>query len=126
MKGMKTGGRSAGTPNKSTSALRELVEGLAGKPLPFLLVEMGIEARERGDYHLAILAVAKACSYVYSRPMAMPDREPLPRVVIIDDIDPAPPEHNPDGSRNVVIRLPRTHDEASDQEPREGPLSPER
>lgn len=115
---MKTGGRSMGTPNKATSGLRELVEASTGHPLPFLLVKMGMEAYDRGDHHLAILAIAKACSYVYPRPTPTPDREPLPRIVIIDDIEPDPPARNEDGSLNVVIRLPTDHEANKEQHKR--------
>ena len=108
MKGRKTGGRQAGTPNKATSGLRIQVEAEAGAPLPVLLARIGREAMAT-DLSLAVMALSKAAAYVYPRPQELPYQEPLPRMVIIDDIDPAPPERNEDGSLNVVIRLPTQH-----------------
>lgn len=103
-RGMKTGGRQAGMPNRSTAALRDQVE--AGALLPVLLARIGRQALEAGELPLAVVALAKAAAYTYGRPQPAIDAEPLPRVVIIDDIEPLPLEHNPDGSRNLVIRRP--------------------
>ena len=104
---MRHGGRIAGTPNKATQQLRELVEAEAGGPLPVLLARIGRQAIELGNMELACMAIAKAAAYCYARPQYLPEQaEPLPRVVIIDDISPAPPHRNEDGSRNIVIRRP--------------------
>lgn len=83
--GFKAGGREAGTPNKATLALRELVEAEAGGPLPVLLARAGRAAMDRGDLELAIVAWAKAAPYAYGRPKwdAPP---PAPPIVIVDDI----------------------------------------
>lgn len=110
-RGMKTGGRQAGTPNRSTAALRDQVEVEAGAPLPVLLARIGRQALEAGELPLAVVALAKAAAYTYGRPQPAIDAEPLPRVVIIDDIEPLPPERNPDGSRNMVIRRPSLPEE---------------
>lgn len=85
MRGQKTGGRSWGTPNKVNSTLRSLLEDKAGAPLPVLLLELGLEARARGDLQLAVLALSKACPYAYGR--AQHEEEPsAPPIVIVDDI----------------------------------------
>ena len=103
---MRHGGRIAGTPNKATHQLRELVEAEAGGPLPVLLARIGRQAMELGNMELACMAIAKAATYCYTRPQYFPEEEPLPRILIIDDISPIPPERNEDGSRNIVIRRP--------------------
>jgi hypothetical protein len=105
---MRHGGRIAGTPNKATQQLRELVEAEAGAPIPVLLARIGRSAYENGHLELATTALAKAATYVYGRPRDAYE-EPLPRIVMINDIQPMPPEHNEDGSRNIVIRNP-VHD----------------
>lgn len=103
---MRYGGRTAGTPNKATQRLRELVEAEAGAPLPVLLARIGRAALDGGQLELACMAMAKAATYVYARPQYYPEHEPMPRFVVIDDIAPAPPDRNEDGSRNIVIRMP--------------------
>lgn len=83
MRGRKTGGRQAGTPNKATSTLHELVETEAGAPLPVLLTRIGIQAMKAGDHQLAVNALSKAAAYVYPRiATADPPAPPLPPVVI--------------------------------------------
>lgn len=83
MRGHKTGGRQAGTPNKATSSLHELVEAEAGAPLPVLLTRIGIRAMENGDHQLAVNALSKAAAYVYPRMAAAdPPSPPLPPVVV--------------------------------------------
>lgn len=81
MRGHKTGGRQAGTPNKATSSLHELVEAEAGAPLPVLLTRIGIRAMENGDHQLAVNALSKAAAYVYPRVAAVdppaPPTEPI-------------------------------------------------
>ena len=67
MKGRKTGGRQAGTPNKDTSTLQELVELEAGEPLPVLLTRIGVKAMKAGDHQLAVNALSRAAVYVYAR-----------------------------------------------------------
>ena len=57
----------AGTPNKSTSALRDLVEAEADAPLPVLLTRIGIRAMKSGDDQLAVNALSRAAAYVYPR-----------------------------------------------------------
>ncbi len=90
MRGHKTGGRQAGTPNKATSSLHELVEAEAGAPLPVLLTRIGIRAMENGDHQLAVNALSKAAAYVYARmATADPPAPPLPPVVI-NFADPLP------------------------------------
>ena len=75
--GTKTGGRQAGTPNKATSTLHELVEAEAGEPLPVILTRIGMQAMKAGYRDQAISALSKAAAYVY------------PRVAAVDP--PAPP-----------------------------------
>lgn len=85
MRGRKTGGRQAGTPNKATSTLHELVEAEAGAPLPVLLTRIGIRAMKAGDHQLAVNALSRAAAYVYARmATADPPTPPveLPKVVI--------------------------------------------
>lgn len=85
MRGQKTGGRAWGTPNKANSPLRALLEEKAGAPLPVLLLELGLEARAKGDLQLAVLALAKAAPYAYGR--AQFEGEPsAPPILIVDDI----------------------------------------
>jgi len=105
--GWKSGGRQAGTPNKVTSALHDLVEQEAGAPLPVLLTRIGVKAIADGDHQLAVNALSRAAVYVYPRiatsdpqsPSALipplvaidgvvrlPDNWPGPVVQIIDDI----------------------------------------
>lgn len=85
MLGRKTGGRKEGTPNKANSALRAQLEERAGAPLPLLLLELGLEARSKGDLQLAVLALSKACPYAYGR--AQHEEEPTaPPILIVDDI----------------------------------------
>ena len=67
MKGKKTGGRTASTPNKVTSSLHDLVEVEAGAPLPVLLTRIGMKAMKEGDHHLAVNAFSKAMAYTYPR-----------------------------------------------------------
>ena len=67
MKGRKTGGRTASTPNKATSSLHEQVEAEAGAPLPVLLTRIGIKAMKDGDHQLAVNALSKAAAYTYPR-----------------------------------------------------------
>lgn len=78
MKGRKTGGRKASTPNKATSTLHEQVEQEAGAPLPILLTRIGVKAMRDGDSQLAVNALSKAATYVYPRMGSMdppPQRE---------------------------------------------------
>jgi hypothetical protein len=83
MRGRKTGGRQAGTPNKATSTLHELVETEAGAPLPVLLTRIGIQAMKAGDHQLAVNALSRAAAYVYARmATADPPAPPLPDVVV--------------------------------------------
>ena len=106
-RGMKTGGRQAGTPNRSTVALRDQVETEAGAPLPVLLARIGRQALEAGELPLAVVALSKAAAYTYGRPQAQVEApEPLPRVVFVDDIEPLHSTRAEDGALNVVVRLP--------------------
>jgi hypothetical protein len=85
MTGQKTGGRSWGTPNKVNSTLRSILEEKAGAPIPVLLLELGLEARAKGDLQLAVLALSKAAPYAYGR--AQPEEEHrAPPILILDDI----------------------------------------
>ena len=65
MRGRKTGGRQAGTPNKDTSTLQELVELEAGEPLPVLLTRIGVKAMKAGDHQLAVNALSRAAGGVW-------------------------------------------------------------
>ena len=84
--GHKAGGREAGTPNKATLALRELVEDAAGGPLPVLLAKVGRTAAENGDVELAVVAWSKAASFVYGRPKASEDVQTFPAIVMVDGV----------------------------------------
>lgn len=83
MKGRKTGGREAGTPNKATSTLQERVELEAGEPLPVLLTRIGVQAMRDGDQQLAVNAFSKAAAYVYPRMApADPPAPPHPGITV--------------------------------------------
>ena len=83
MRGRKTGGRQAGTPNKDTSTLHERVELEAGEPLPVLLTRIGVKAMREGDHHLAVNALSKAAVYVYARVApADPPAPPHPGITV--------------------------------------------
>ena len=89
--GIKTGGRQAGTPNKATSTLHDLVETEAGAPLPVLLTRIGMQAMKAGYRDVAISAFSKAAAYVYPRVAAMdptPPREPITITFTAPAIDP--------------------------------------
>lgn len=107
MKGTKTGGRKASTPNKATSSLHEQVEAEAGVPLPVLLTRIGIKAMKEGDHQLAVNALSKAAAYVYPRlQAALPvasDTVIYPPLVVDDDGKAKIPENWP----GVVIRFTR-------------------
>lgn len=102
--GWKSGGRQAGTLNKATSTLRELVEAEAGEPVPVLLTRIGIRAMKAGDHQLAVNALSRAAVYAYPRiATADPEGGPsalIPPLVIVDDIVQVP-EHWP----GPVIRI---------------------
>jgi hypothetical protein len=86
MQGHKTGGRQAGTPNKASAPLRPLLEERAGAPIPVLLLELALEARERGDIALAVLALSKAAPYAYAR-VKDPDLvQAAPAIVVVDGV----------------------------------------
>lgn len=107
MKGRKTGGRTASTPNKATSSLHAMVEEEAGAPLPVLLARIGVKAMKEGDHHLAVNALSKAAAYTYPRMQA----------VILDTVEPVvyPPllvqpdgrARIPDNYPGLVIRITR-------------------
>lgn len=89
--GTKTGGRQAGTPNKATSTLHELVEAEAGEPLPVILTRIGMQAMKAGYRDQAISALSKAAAYVYPRVAAVdptPPREPITIKFSAPAIDP--------------------------------------
>jgi hypothetical protein len=83
MKGRKTGGRTASTPNKATSSLQELVELEAGAPLPVLLTRIGINAMKAGDHQLAVNALAKAAAYTYPRVAAVDPESGSPATLTV-------------------------------------------
>jgi len=85
MKGRKTGGRQAGTPNRVTLTLREQVEAEAGGPLPALLARIGRQALDLGDLPLAVVAFAKAAGYIYGRPKQEEERT-APAIVFVDGV----------------------------------------
>ena len=114
--GRKTGGRQAGSPNKATSTLHELVEAEAGAPLPVILTRIGMQAMKAGYRDVAISALSKAAAYVYPRVAAIdppaPPREPI-TITFTDDIRPPAPctacGHDPDKDIHIhrhVIHAP--------------------
>jgi hypothetical protein len=104
---MKTGGRQAGTPNRSAVALRDRVETEAGPPLLVMVARIGRQALEAGQPPLAVVALSKAAVYTYGRPQAQVEaHEPLPCMTLIDDKTPSPPQRNTDWLLNFVVRLP--------------------
>ena len=112
--GTKTGGRQAGTPNKATSTLHELVEAEAGEPLPVILTRIGMQAMKAGYRDVAISALSKAAAYVYPRVAAIdppaPPREPI--TITFTDPSTAPCTacgHDPDKDIHIhrhVIHAP--------------------
>jgi len=110
----KTGGRTAGTPNKATTSLRSQVELEAGAAIPVVLARLGAQAAASGDLHLAVVAFSKAAAFVYARPQYVPDAVPFPRVVIIDDISPEPVSTPEDPV--CVIRIPSIPDPPDDRQ----------
>jgi hypothetical protein len=86
MQGQKTGGRQAGTPNKANAPLRPLLEERAGGPIPLLLLELALEARERGDLPLAVLALSKAAPYAYARVKDPDPPASAPAIVVVDGV----------------------------------------
>jgi hypothetical protein len=59
-------GRAAGTPNKRTQELRDLMESYCGgDPVPVVLLKIGLKCVEEGDTDLAIRAISDACKYGY-------------------------------------------------------------
>jgi hypothetical protein len=95
-KGQKTGGRTAGTPNKVNSTLLELVEAEAGGPLPVLLARAGRKAEEQGDLQLAVAAWAKAATFVYPRLQAVEANAKgpvfIPPLFVVDGKASLPPD----------------------------------
>jgi hypothetical protein len=69
-KGVKTGGRSKGTPNKSTQARKEIIEKAAVEagitPLEVMLQTMR-KAWEENDYKVATAVAAQAAPYVHPK-----------------------------------------------------------
>ena len=51
-KGLKTGGRSKGTPNKATLEVQERLEELGCDPIEGM-ARIGMEAEQRGEFQLA-------------------------------------------------------------------------
>ena len=90
MKGRKTGGRTASTPNKATSSLHDLIEVEAGAPLPVLLTRIGMKAMKEGDHQLAVNALSKAAAYVYPRITAVDPPGPTLPPITISFRDPLP------------------------------------
>ena len=107
MRGRKTGGRTASTPNKATSSLREQVEEEAGAPLPVLLTRIGVKAMKEGDHQLAVNALSKAAAYTYPRLQAvtLDTAEPVvyPMLVVGPDGKATIPANYP----GLVIRINR-------------------
>lgn len=108
MKGRKTGGRTASTPNKATSLLHEQVEAEAGAPLPVLLTRIGVKAMKEGDQQLAVNALSKAAAYVYPRlQAALPDTvDPVVYPMLV--VDPDGKVKLPHNWPGEVIRITRT------------------
>ena len=112
--GRKTGGRQAGSPNKATSTLHELVEAEAGEPLPVILTRIGMQAMKAGYREVAISALSKAAAYIYPRVAAIdppaPPREPI--TITFTDPSTAPCTacgHDPDKDIHIhrhVIHAP--------------------
>lgn len=74
--GHKTGGRTAGTPNKASTRIADLVEQEAGAPLPVILARIGKMALDKGDLALAVTAFSKAAAYTYPRVQTVNWRSP--------------------------------------------------
>ena len=65
--GERRGGRQAGTPNRTTTALREAVEELGGDPA-LALIRIAKSAEENGDLGLAVEAYGKVVGFIHARP----------------------------------------------------------
>jgi hypothetical protein len=108
MKGRKTGGRTASTPNKATSSLHEQVEAEAGAPLPVLLTRIGVKAMKDGDHQLAVNALSKAAAYTYPRMQAVTLDTAEPVVYPMLCVGPDGKARIPDNYPGLVIRITRT------------------
>ena len=108
MKGRKTGGRTASTPNKATSSLHEQVEAEAGAPLPVLLTRIGVKAMKEGDHQLAVNALSKAAAYTYARMEAVTLDTVEPVVYPMLVVDPDGKVKLPHNWPGEVIRITRT------------------
>lgn len=109
MKGMKTGGREAGTPNKVKATLQELVEAETGAPLPVLLARIGKTAFDHQDLQLAVAAFSKAATFIYPRLQAIdpPQEQKVVPPVVIRFSDPEPCSScGHDASKNTRVILP--------------------
>lgn len=107
MKGRKTGGRTASTPNKATSSLHEQVEAEAGAPLPVLLTRIGVKAMKEGDHQLAVNALSKAAAYTYPRLQAVTLDPAEPVVYPMLCVGPDGKARIPDNYPGLVIRINR-------------------
>lgn len=111
MRGRKTGGRQAGTPNKATSTIVELVEAEAGAPLPVLLTRIGMKAMKDGEHQTAVNAFSKAAAYVYPRITTVPPPSPPIPAPIITFMPPREPEpcsscgHDPSKDIHITRRI---------------------
>ena len=119
--GRKTGGRTAGTPNKATATIAEQVEQVTGgEPLPVLLARIGVKAMKDQDYQLAIHALSKAAGYAYPRlqSISTPDRPvDLYPVLLADERGMA---RIPDNYPGPVLRFERHRPEDSPTTPING------
>lgn len=115
--GRKTGGRQAGSPNKATSTLHELVEAEAGEPLPVLLTRIGMQAMKAGYRDVAISALSKAAAYVYPRVAAVEPPAPPSEPIVIRFVDDVVSTHIPctacghDPQKHTEVILPVIHDQ---------------
>ena len=62
-KGLKTGGRSKGTPNKATLEVQERLEELGCDPIEGM-ARIGMEAEQRGEFQLAGQMYKELAQYV--------------------------------------------------------------
>ena len=62
-KGLKTGGRSKGTPNKATLEVQERLEELGCDPIEGM-ARIGLEAEQRGEFQLAGQMYKELAQYV--------------------------------------------------------------
>lgn len=65
-KGIKTGGRKKGTPNKDKECIRDKIEGMGVYPLE-MIAEIAKTYHDLGDYDRAIVAAKELAPYMYPK-----------------------------------------------------------